>query len=176
MRRRTVIGLGAGAGIGFGLLGLGRLLSPAADAASPKPPLRTETAPLERRFPQLGPLSDAKWLIDSDADDARSLPSPDHELAGFVRVRPGLLAELRATFAFAPEQPPTFSSWWEGPLAEAAPKDVRWVRSEAFDASGTNHGWFLFDPGSDLVFFRAVNPQVVVGPSVAPQPGGSASG
>ncbi|MFF3863365.1 hypothetical protein [Streptomyces sp. NPDC002209] len=63
----------------------------------------TDTAPLERAFPLLGPLTDAKWVSNRDHD--RGVPSPKLVISGFARLTPRRLAELTAAHAFVSEGP-----------------------------------------------------------------------
>lgn len=58
----------------------------------------TDTAPLERAFPLLGALTDAKWV--SSRDNDRGIPSPELVISGFAWLPPGKLAELTAAHAF----------------------------------------------------------------------------
>ncbi|MFE1268790.1 hypothetical protein [Streptomyces sp. NPDC058758] len=119
---------------------------------------RTDTAPLERAFPRLGPLTDAKWV--SSRDDDRDLPSPELVISGYARLAPGRLAELTAAHAFTSEGPAKdFSSWFEKPLDGEGPEHPRWIRSRELDREGTGHRTALwFDRDSDTVRFWALNP------------------
>ncbi|WP_282204825.1 hypothetical protein [Kitasatospora fiedleri] len=47
----------------------------------------TGHAALERVFPALGPLTDARWTSSRDHDD-RGLPSPDLVIVGLARLAP----------------------------------------------------------------------------------------
>ncbi|MGW1768268.1 hypothetical protein ACWCQL_30020 [Streptomyces sp. NPDC002073] len=118
----------------------------------------TDTAPLERAFPLLGPLTDAQWV--SSRDNDRGLPSPELVISGFARLAPGKLAALTATHAFVSEGPADhFSSWFEKPLKDQGPKNPHWIRSQELDRDGSGHSTSLwFDRRSDTVRFWALNP------------------
>lgn len=123
--------------------------------------VRTDVAPLERRFTALGPLSDAHWLgIVMGSDSRVQAPGPtDVRVVGLARLRAGGVATLVGAPQWdfqpaEPDQPP-------GVLAQFIPKGARWVRSESFDsamASDADHGTFSFDPGTDTVYFDTINP------------------
>ncbi|GAA4875429.1 hypothetical protein [Kitasatospora terrestris] len=147
--------------------------APPSGAKGPKP--RTATAELDRLLPSLAPLREAQWLIDSDLDGSRSIPSPDHVVVGFLRTRPGLFAELKGRYAFEPVPKLNLDGFTAKHLAPVAPGEATWVRSEDFDASLGARMHVTFDAGSDLVYFEAINPKQPQ-PSGTPQPGASASG
>ncbi|WP_329117787.1 hypothetical protein [Streptomyces sp. NBC_01465] len=153
MERRRVIGIGAG----LAALPAWWVLRQESDGA--KGDWRTDTAPLERAFPLLGPLTGAKWV--SSRDNDRDLPSPELVISGFARLAPGKLAELTAAHAFVSEGPASdgFTSWFEKPLKGEGPEDPQWVRSNELDRDGTGYSTTLwFDRRSDIVRFRALNP------------------
>ncbi|WP_433887797.1 hypothetical protein [Streptomyces sp. CA-111067] len=118
----------------------------------------TDTAPLERAFPLLGPLADAKWV--SSRDNDRGVPSPELVISGFARLRPGKLARLTAAHAFVSEAPTEdFSSWFEKPLMGEGPQNPQWIRSHELDRDGSSYSTKLwFDRRSDIVCFRSLNP------------------
>ncbi|MDO0933110.1 hypothetical protein QQY66_15940 [Streptomyces sp. DG2A-72] len=124
--------------------------------------VRTDLAPLERRFTALGPLSDAHWLSIVMGSDSR-VPAPgptDVRVVGLARLRAGRVATLAGApqWDFQPEkpdQPP-------GVLTQFMPQSARWVRSESFDremTSDTDYGAFHFDSGTDSVYFDTINPR-----------------
>ncbi|MFG2822671.1 hypothetical protein ACGFX4_24950 [Kitasatospora sp. NPDC048365] len=147
--------------------------APPPEAKGPK--LRTATAELDEFLPPLAPLREAQWLTDSDLDGPRSIPGPDFEMVGFLRTRPGLFAELKGRFAFEPAPKPNLDDYIAKHLAPVAPAGATWVRSKDFDSSLGVRMYVTFDAGSDLVYFRAINPKQPQ-PSGTPQPGASASG
>ncbi|MBC9714827.1 hypothetical protein H9Y04_19940 [Streptomyces sp. TRM66268-LWL] len=117
----------------------------------------TDTAPLERTFPLLGPLSDAKWV--SSRDDDRALSSPELVISGFARLAPGRLAELTAAHAFVSGGPADdFSSWFEKPLRGEGPENPQWIRSPELDRDGTSPAELWFDRRSGTVRFWALDP------------------
>ncbi|MGP4012285.1 hypothetical protein [Streptomyces sp. 4N124] len=123
--------------------------------------VRTDVAPLERRFTALGPLSDAHWLgVVMGSGERVSAPGPtDVRVVGLARLREGGVATLvgapqRDFQPAEPDQPP-------GALAQFMPQSARWVRSESFDremTSDADYGAFYFDPGTDSVYFDTINP------------------
>ncbi|MCH0538056.1 hypothetical protein I3F58_00465 [Streptomyces sp. MUM 203J] len=145
-----------GTGAGLAVLPAWWTLRQAANGAGED--WRTDTAPLERAFPLLGPLTDAKWV--SSRDNDRGLPSPELVISGFARLAPGRLAELTAAHAFVSEGPADdFSSWFEKPLRGEGPENPRWIRSPELDRDGSGRSAGLwFDRRSDTVRFRALNP------------------
>ncbi|WP_018528540.1 MULTISPECIES: hypothetical protein [unclassified Streptomyces] len=117
----------------------------------------TDTTPLERAFPLLGPLTDAQWV--SSRDNDRGVPSSELVISGFARLRPGKLAELTAAHAFFSEEADGFSSWFEKPLQGEGPENPQWVRSHELDRADSGHLTKLwFDRRSDTVRFWALNP------------------
>ncbi|MGW6521412.1 hypothetical protein [Streptomyces sp. NPDC054962] len=153
MERRTLIGIGAG----LAVLPAWWALRQVADGATGG--WRTDTAPLERAFPLLGPLTDARWVSSRDNDD-RSVPSPELVISGLARLAPGKLAELTAARAFVSEAPANdFSSWFEKPLKGEGPENPEWIRSHELDRDDSGHSTDLwFDRRSDTVRFWALNP------------------
>nr|WP_234321236.1 hypothetical protein [Streptomyces katrae] len=153
MERRKVLGIGAG----LAVLPAGWALHQVANGT--KRDWHTDTAPLERAFPLLSPLSDAKWVSSRDSDD-RGIPSPELVISGFARLTPGRLAELTAAHAFVSEGPTDgFSSWFEKPLKGEGPENPQWVRSHELDRDGSGYSTKLwFDRRSDTVRFWALNP------------------
>lgn len=95
MDRRKVIGIGVGLAVLPTWWALRQVTS------GTKRDWHTDTAPLERAFPLLGPLTDAKWV--SSRDNDRGIPSPELVISGFARLTPGKLAELTAAHAFVSE-------------------------------------------------------------------------
>ena len=121
------------------------------------PAYHSDVAAIETALPELGPLSDARWV--SNQDDERSIPAPDVLLSGFARLEPGAVAELTAAEHFVAESPTV-----EEPLSDQTPEDADWVRSEAFDQaladdrSADYSGRLWFDEDSDTVYFTVLNP------------------
>ncbi|MFI6580790.1 hypothetical protein [Embleya sp. NPDC050493] len=152
MERRTLLGIGAGLAVLPAWWAVRQVTNGAEED------WHTETAPLERAFPVLGALTDARWV--SSRDNDRDLPSPELVLSGFARLAPGKLAELTATHAFVSEGPADgFSSWFEKSLAGQGPKNPQWIRSHELDRDGDGYSTKLwFDRRSDTVRFRALNP------------------
>ncbi|MBB2915510.1 hypothetical protein FHS43_006831 [Streptosporangium becharense] len=124
-------------------------------------PVRTDTAPLERRFPVLGTLSDAHWSAVRLGSDSRlSPPGPsDIRVVGLARLEEGRSAALvkeRKT-GFRPQAPDQVPD----SLAGFLPDGAKWVSSEAFDREITGDvypGGFFLDPVSDSVYFDTLNP------------------
>ncbi|WP_306371021.1 hypothetical protein [Nocardiopsis sp. CC223A] len=153
MKRRTLIGI---VGVGLAALPAGWALRRAVNGAEED--WRTDTAPLERAFPRLGPLTDAQWV--SSRDNDRFLGTPDLVFAGFARLAPGKLDELTASHAFVSEEPTfDFSSGFTEPLEGEGPDDPQWIRSPELDSSSASYSTSLwFDRRSDTVCFWAHNP------------------
>lgn len=153
LERRKLIGIGAG----LAVLPAWWALRQAANGATGD--WHTDTAPLERAFPLLGPLTDAKWVSSQDNDD-RGVPSPELVISGLARLTPGKLAELTAAHAFVSEGPAnSFSSWFEKPLKDEGPQNPQWIRSHELDRDGSGHSTSLwFDRRTDTVRFWALNP------------------
>ncbi|MFI1380150.1 hypothetical protein [Embleya sp. NPDC020886] len=125
--------------------------------------VRRDSAPLERRFPMLGPLFDARWLGDVLGVDSRmSVPGPsDVRVVGFARLRAGGVAAIVATPGrdFRPATPSTVPD----ALTRFVPKDARWVGSKSFDSEMTREvypGAFHLDPGTDTVYFDTIDPSI----------------
>lgn len=152
LERRKVIGIGAG----LAVLPAWWALRQVANGANGE--WHTDTAPLERAFPLLGPLADAKWV--SSRDNDRGIPSPELVISGFVRMAPGRLAELTAAHTFVSEGPADdFSSWFEKPLKGEEPGNPHWIRSHELDRDGSGYSTKLwFDRRSETVRFWALNP------------------
>jgi hypothetical protein len=153
LERRRLIGVG----VGLAVLPAWWTLRQVANDGKERD-WHTDTAPLERAFPLLGPLADAKWV--SSRDNDRGVSSPELVISGFARLRPGKLARLTAAHAFVSEAPTEdFSSWFEKPLKGEGPQNPQWIRSHELDRDGSDYSTTLwFDRRSDIVCFRAVNP------------------
>ncbi|MFI5527690.1 hypothetical protein ACIA8O_03945 [Kitasatospora sp. NPDC051853] len=153
MRRRKLLGIGAGLAV------LPAVWAVRLAVAEDAPGWHTETAPLERVFPELGPLTDARWVSSRDDDD-RGVPSPELVVSGYARLAPGKLDALTAAHPFAPGTPPAGTSWFEKPLQQGAgPKDPDWVRSDSLDRDGSGaRVTFWFDRRTGTVRFWALNP------------------
>jgi hypothetical protein len=152
------------------IFGAAAVLAACASAESSSPPrekdagesgVRTDAAPLERRFPVLGQLSDAHWLGATLGLESRmSVPGPfDVRVVGIARLRAGegaTIVEARQS-DFRPETPGQVP----GPLAGFLPDGATWVRSETFNREVTGEaysGEFYLDPVSNSVYFDAINP------------------
>lgn len=156
LERRKLIGMGIGTGAGLAILPALWAVRQVTNGA--KEDWHTDTAPLERAFPLLGPLTDAKWV--SSRDDDRGIPSPELVISGFARLAAGKIAELTAAHAFVSEGPADdFSSWFEKPLKGEGPENPQWIRSHEFDRDGSGYSTNLwFDRRSDTVRIWALNP------------------
>lgn len=152
MRRRKLIAIGAGLTVPPAWWTLRQVANGA------NGDWHTGTTLLERVFPLLGPLTDARWV--SSRDNHRGIPSPELVISGFARLAPGKLAELTAAHAFVSEGPADdFSSWFEKPLKGEGPENPQRIRSHELDRDGSGHSITLwFDRRSDTVRFWAVNP------------------
>ncbi|WP_031079307.1 hypothetical protein [Streptomyces sp. NRRL WC-3742] len=160
--------VGDTAGLGRrGMLALGAMTVLAACTSTAKSTdggkVRTDLAPLERRFTALGPLSGAHWLGAALGTDSRmSVPGPtDVRVVGIAQLRAGAVAALMG----APQRrfQPGTPSQLPAELAEFMPKGARWVRSDSFDremTGGTYSGAFYLGPGTDTVYFDTTNPSV----------------
>ncbi|MFG2308429.1 hypothetical protein ACGFS9_07015 [Streptomyces sp. NPDC048566] len=156
--RRAVLALGATA-----LLGACTPTKKSDDG----PRVRTDPEPLHRRFPQLGPLSDAHWLGTPLGGDSRvSAPGPtDVRVVGTARMRAGSAAAITGV----PERRFRRASVDRCPddIVEFLPEGARWVRITSFDEEVTASaysGAFSFDPDTDTVYFDTVDPRVATGP------------
>ncbi|MER5637266.1 hypothetical protein ABT095_09940 [Kitasatospora sp. NPDC002227] len=118
----------------------------------------TDSAPLERAFPLIGPLTEARWV--SSRDDDRGVPAPELVISGLARLAPGGLDRLTAAHPFEAARPPAeFTSWFEQPLKGQGPKDPQWIRSPYLDRDGSGPAVKLwFDRRSSTVRFWALNP------------------
>ncbi|MET9881302.1 hypothetical protein ABZZ36_43040 [Actinacidiphila glaucinigra] len=129
-------------------------------------PVRTDTAPLERRFPLLGRLSDAHWLgYDLVAgNDGRSVPGPsDVRVVGVAALAEGRVAALTARRDFRPARLPVLP----GRLAALLPADAGWLHGDSFDAEITADaysGSFFLSEARGLVCFDSVNPVAAASP------------
>lgn len=128
-----------------------------------KDKVRTDPAPLERRFTLLGPLSGVHWLGISLGEDSRmSAPGPvDVRVVGVARLEAGTCAAIVAVPQrdFRPGQPDRVPE----KLTAFLPKGAAWVRSEAFDqevTGGRYTGEFYVDADADRVYFDTVDPSV----------------
>ncbi|WUD73430.1 hypothetical protein OG937_17955 [Streptomyces sp. NBC_00510] len=160
--RRTVLATGAA----VLAAGCGSRRPEAERREAAEGPVRTDTAPLERRFPLLGRLHGAHWLgYDLVAgNDGRSVPGPsDVRVVGVAALTDGRVAALTVHRDFRPASPPVLP----GRLAGFLPADARWLRSGSFDAEITADaysGSFLLSQARGLVCFDSVNP-VAAAPS-----------
>ncbi|MEU4097258.1 hypothetical protein [Streptomyces sp. NPDC026673] len=129
-------------------------------------PVRTDAAPLERRFPLLGRLHGAHWLGYDlvGGNDGRWVPGPsDIRVVGVAALVDGRFAALTARHAFSPAHLPVLPDR----LAGFLPADARWLRSGSFDTEITADaysGSFFLSEARGLVCFDSVNP-VAAAPS-----------
>ncbi|MGW2177081.1 hypothetical protein ACWCXX_03095 [Streptomyces sp. NPDC001732] len=135
--------------------------------------VRTDLAPLRRRFGEAGRLSGAHWLAyDQDAKgrgaEGRSyLPSPDprYRVVGVARLPAGTAARTVAdpAHAFGPAEPHGVPDV----LAEFLPAHARWTTSASYDAlllgpgpvDELTRGRFFLDAATDTLYFDTVNPE-----------------
>ncbi|MCX4524433.1 MULTISPECIES: hypothetical protein [unclassified Streptomyces] len=139
------------------------------DSGEPDPHrVRTDLAPLKRRFGAAGELLEAHWQgydLDGSAGGDRYLPSPDSRLrlVGVARLGAGQVAGILrdAGYSFAAAAPKDLPER----LKPYAPADAAWQRAEAFDALvnrpvpglfTSSSGGFLLDAERDLVCFDVV--------------------
>ncbi|MFD3532774.1 hypothetical protein [Streptomyces sp. NPDC058664] len=159
-----VVVLGGGAGA----------CGPAADGDAPvHGKVRTDLEPLRRRFSAIGRLSDAHWLAYNPDDSGRELlpdQDPRTRLVGTAHLPVGTVGAIvaRSGHDFAPSTPvPPPEA-----LAEFLPAGAGWLRSPGYDSAVTRslyHGTFHLDPVTDVVYFDALNPEIVSGtPTVTP--------
>ncbi|MFH9236627.1 hypothetical protein ACH4KO_07890 [Streptomyces anulatus] len=133
-----------------------------------KDEVRTDHAPLERRFTLLGPLSDVHWLGISSGENSRtSAPGPiDVRVVGVAQLGAGTGAAIVAVphRDLRPGQPDRVPE----KLAAFLPKGAAWVRSEAFNqevTGGRYIGEFYIDVRTDRVYFDTVDPSVPSAPA-----------
>ncbi|MDX3214881.1 hypothetical protein PV318_04880 [Streptomyces sp. ME02-6991-2B] len=159
--RRTVLAAGPAAVLAAGCA------APRPQAERPEAaegPVRTDIAPLERRFPLLGRLMGAHWLAYDlvAANNGRWVPGPsDIRVVGVAALAEGRVAALIADRAFRPASLPELP----GRLAVHVPADARWLYADSFDTELTGDlysGSFLLSQARDLVCFDSVNPVAAV--------------
>ncbi|MFE1952138.1 hypothetical protein ACFW9D_16940 [Streptomyces sp. NPDC059524] len=129
--------------------------------------VRTDPEPLERRFTELGPLSDPHWLgLVLGVAGSRAPGPTDVRVVGFARPAAGKaksLVRAQDLGPFRPERPDQVPE----ELLPYVPKGARWVRSESFDrrmTQGTYTGAFYVDEGSGRVYFDTTDPSVADDP------------
>ncbi|MFF4652221.1 hypothetical protein [Streptomyces sp. NPDC001380] len=138
------------------------------DAVPDRGRVRTDTAPLQRRFPAVGRLSDAHWLgYDPDGSGRGAIPNPDARVrvVGVARLPAGAVRAITAVpgRAFAPAEQPRIPQ----ELARYLPADARWTASARYDDLVTRSrypGRFHLDPVTDTVCFDTLDPVPVDGP------------
>ncbi|MFF0851674.1 hypothetical protein ACFYVM_11580 [Streptomyces sp. NPDC003280] len=128
--------------------------------ASGRCSVRTDRAPLEKRFPLFGKPERAHWCgVVLGAGDAR-VPGPtDVRLAGVVVLAPGAFARVvrylgAHPVAAAPEGLPE-------EIVEFLPRGAGWRRSDRLDRSvsqGRYSGSFLVDTAHRAVLVDCVDP------------------
>jgi hypothetical protein len=139
--------------------------------------VRTDLAPLRRRFGEAGRLSGAHWLAyDQDAKGRSYLPSPDprYRVVGVARLPAGTAARTVAdpAHAFEPAAPtgpngPSGPSGVPDVLASFLPAHARWLTSASYDAlllgpgpvDDLTRGRFFLDVATDTLYFDTVNPE-----------------
>ena len=130
--------------------------------------VRTDVAPLRRRFGEAGRLGGAHWLAyDRDAKGRSYLPSPDprYRVVGVARLPAGTAARTVADPAHAFE--PSAPHGVPDVLAEFLPAHARWMTSTSYDAlllgpgpvDGLTEGRFFLDSATDSLYFDTVNPE-----------------
>ncbi|MFI8178961.1 hypothetical protein OG539_26670 [Actinacidiphila glaucinigra] len=123
-------------------------------------PVRTDTAPLQRRFPLLRRLHRAHWLAYHlvAGNDGRSVPGPsDIRVVGLAALAEGRVAALTARRDFRPARLPVLP----GRLAALLPADAGWLHGDSFDAEITADacsGSFFLSRSRGRVCFDSVNP------------------
>ncbi|MEV4561347.1 hypothetical protein AB0K51_30780 [Kitasatospora sp. NPDC049285] len=129
--------------------------------------MRTDIEPLQRRFLEIGRLSDPHWLGYNPNDSGRELipdQDPQIRVVGIARLPAGTVKSIVSVpgYAFehsAPAQPPE-------ELAEFLPKNAEWLSSAGYDNHITNFhypGKFHLAPATDWVYFDTINPEIVDG-------------
>ncbi|MET9916061.1 hypothetical protein ABZZ04_03130 [Streptomyces sp. NPDC006435] len=157
------IGVAAAAAVG------GTVYASADDEPVPdRERIRTDLAPLQRRFGEAGRLRGAHWLAyDQDAEGRSYLPSPDprYRVVGVARLPAGAAARTAAdpAHAFGPAGPTGVPEV----LAAFLPAHARWLTSASYDAlllgpgpvDGLTRGRFFLDTATDTLYFDTVNPE-----------------
>ncbi len=127
--------------------------------------VRTDVEPLQSRFPELGALSQARWIGRTlgTPDPRPAVPGPtDVTVDGYAKVDPAKLAEITANGTWKEEH---ISCPVPAELAAELGTPRSCVHSELFDRSITwDHytGSFYFDRENSRVYFCTVNPKVRV--------------
>ncbi|MFH8518837.1 hypothetical protein ACH4CE_27855 [Streptomyces gelaticus] len=164
--RRTWLSLGIGAAAAAAV---GGTVYASADGPVPDHErVRTDLAPLRRRFGEAGRLSGAHWLAyDRDAEGRSYLPSPDprYRVVGVARLPAGTAARTVAgpAHAFGPAAPHGVPDV----LAGFLPAHARWMTSASYDAlllgpgpvDDLTKGRFFLDAATDSLYFDTVNPE-----------------
>ncbi|WP_250403960.1 hypothetical protein [Streptomyces cellostaticus] len=162
--------LAAGAGVSAALAALTACASPDDGAAGQdRCSVRSDPAPIERRFPAFGTPERVHWCgVVLNAGDGR-VPGPtDVRLVGVVELAPaafaGIVEDLgEDPVAQAPQGLP-------GEIVEFLPGEARWRRSDRLDRSvtqGRYTGSFHVDTAHRVVLVDCVDP---VPPSTEPAP------
>ncbi|WP_327678461.1 hypothetical protein [Streptomyces sp. NBC_00467] len=129
--------------------------------------VRTDTAPLRRRFTSIGQLSDPHWLgFNPNRHGRESVPEPDPQIrvVGIARLPAGRAAAVvgLTAYGFSPGVPEPAPK----ALEKFLPEHARWLTSPRYDRHITQavyRGRFHFDPGTNSVYFDTVNPEFVPG-------------
>ncbi|MFI1654600.1 hypothetical protein ACH4ZU_06605 [Streptomyces sp. NPDC020472] len=141
--------------------GCGGATGPQARPASQRPPeaeVRTDRAPVERRFPQFGRFTGVEWAAAPLGHADSRVPGPtDVRLSGVATLAKADVERLLKEYRWVPaEEPPTVL----GGIAPRVPEGAKWRTSEEFTSEVTRNvytGEFHLDAAAGLMVFDAVN-------------------
>lgn len=122
--------------------------------------VRTDRAPVETRFPELGTLAEVAWISSAwgVVPGRDSIPGPtDVRVVGVARLSPGDLDRLTSRYAWAtcgasPKDVPKL-------LVAAVGESDTWCEDDAMvrEVDANSSWWLLLDKARGVVYFDSIN-------------------
>ncbi|RKE17608.1 hypothetical protein [Streptomyces sp. TLI_171] len=167
MRRRTVVSSVVLAGAAF-VVAAGSVVGWRDDPSKETTGLRTDRAPMERRFHRFGELLDVHWVYESPGAGDRMLPiTLDHPLTAVLQLEPGqvnrLIGDRQRTAVSMPGHAGAVQPVADGRsalLAPYIPRSAAWVKVPELERLLVRAEYvsLSFDPASDTVLVDTIDP------------------
>ncbi|MFD7639665.1 hypothetical protein ACFV4P_03340 [Kitasatospora sp. NPDC059795] len=153
-------------------------------AASQTTGLRTDLAPMVKRFHRFGELESAQFVMFFPGSERDLVPMQEHPLHAVLHLKPGQVDRLLAGRTSRPASAPTFNAddmpaggtGLPASLAPYVPANASWVAAPELAkvlVLARGEAEVSFDPASDTVLIYCVNPQDPDEPTPSKRPDGS---
>lgn len=121
------------------------------------PAVRTDAAPITKRFPALGAPAELHWQGGAAGKDTGGVPGPtDVRIQGLIVLPPEVVTAAQKDYQF---KPATAGPDLSAELQPFAPKDAVWQVSDAFTRqvrTSSYSGTVLLDPASRTVWLDLI--------------------